>query len=146
MSSTLLGLAMLLLMPAGAMASSGQIASLEVQKYGSPVATIDLVSLETKIGDTDALNFLAKPKLKLGINSLTSAFGEFHKGQSANSLDELRIRFEGFLYSTAAMIRKGDPKLAKELVMSRDELWKVLTNPEKILASPETEWASPKEQ
>ena len=137
---------MLLVMSAGAMASPGQITSLEVPKYGSPPATVDLVALETKIGDTDAINFMAKLKLKVGINSLTSAFEEFHKGQSAKSLNELRLRFEDFLYSTAAMIRKGDPKLAKELVMSRDDLWKVLTNPEKILASPKTEWSSSTDQ
>jgi hypothetical protein len=37
-----------------------------------------------------------------------------------------------------AMLREGDPSLAEELVRSREELWKLLTNPQ-------ADWPSPTE-
>lgn len=105
------------------------MASLQVPGIGTPSGNIDLVALETKISNTSAINIFDKLKLKNGIDSLTSEIDQFHSGQSANSLGDLKLRFEDFLHSTVAMLRKGDPSLAEELVRSREELWKLLTNP-----------------
>ena len=113
LSSAVIGLAMTLVMSTGAIASPDQIAS-----------------LETKISNTSAINFIAKLKIKNDIDSLTEEIGQIHNGQSDISLRELKLRFEDFFHSTVVMIRKGDPSLAKELVMLREELWKILTIPE----------------
>ncbi|MDA1325600.1 MAG: hypothetical protein O3C34_12725, partial [Proteobacteria bacterium] len=137
-SSALIGLAMTLLMSTGAKAGPDQMASLQVPGIGKPSGNIDLVALETKISNTSAINIFDKLKLKNGIDSLTSEFDQFHSGQSANSLGDLKLRFEDFLHSTVAMLRKGDPSLAEELVRSREELWKFLT-------SPKAGWPSPTE-
>jgi hypothetical protein len=136
MLSAFAGLMLALLAPVSAMASPGQILALHGPGIASSSAKVDLVALETKIGETDALNFIAKLRLKLGIDSLKEAFGQFHKGESNSSLRELRGQYEEFLYTTAAKLREGDPKLARELVMSRDEIYQMLANPEKLLASP----------
>ena len=137
-SSALVGLAATLVLSAGAAATPGQIASLQVPGIQGTSHQVDLVALETKISNTDAINFIAKIKLKNGIDSLTSEFDQFHNGQSNNSLGDLRRRFDEFLFSTVAMLRNGDPTLADELVMSRDALWKILTDPKK-------EWPNPTE-
>lgn len=137
-SSALIGLAVTLLMFTGAKAGPDQMASLQVPGIGTPSGNFDLVALETKISNTSAINIFDKLKLKNGIDSLTSEFDQFHSGQSANSLGDLKLRFEDFLHSTVAMLREGDPSLAEELVRSREELWKLLTNPQ-------ADWPSPTE-
>ncbi len=137
-SSALIGLAVTLVMSTGATASPDQIALLMIPSLERPSTNIDLDALETKISNTNAINFLAKLKLKNEIDSLTNEIGQIHNGQSANSLGELKRRFEDFLRSTVAMLRKGDPLLAEELVMSREELWKMLTDSEAESPRPTT--------
>ena len=117
-------------MSAGAAADPDQFASLQILGIEKSLKNIDLDALETKISKTGALNVFAKLQLKNRIDSLTNEVGQIHNGQSDISLDELRQRFEKFFHSTVALLRKGDPLLADELAMSRDKLWKVLSNPE----------------
>ena len=129
-ASAFIGLALTLVMSAGVAADLDQLASLQVLGIEKSLKNIDLDALETKISKTGALNVFAKLQLKNSIDSLTSEVGQIHNGQSDISLDELRQRFEKFFHSTVALLRKGDPLLADELAMSRDKLWKVLSNPE----------------
>ena len=128
-SFALVALALALLIPTAANAGREQMAALQAPSMDTPSKGFDLVALETKLSNTDALNFIAKLKLRHGINSLTEEFGAFHSGRSTRSLSELRQRFEEFLYRTVASLREGDPSLARELALSRDDLWKLLTNP-----------------
>lgn len=127
--SALAGLAVTLAMATGAAASPDQIALLKVPGIESSSKKIDLGALEKKISNTDAITVFAKLELKNGIDSLTDEVGQIHNGQSSISFRELKQRFEEFLHGTVAMLRKGDPSLAEELSMSRDALWKVLTDP-----------------
>jgi hypothetical protein len=132
-SRVFLGLALAFLTPAAADAGADRMASLQLPPIeASPdgFERIDLAALETKISNTDAIDFLDKIRLKSGIDSLTEAFGRYHKGESARDLGALRHRFEDFLYSTVAMLRAGDPSLARELALSREALWKILTDPD----------------
>ena len=129
-ASAFIGLTMTLAMPAGATAAPDQLASLQVPGIERSSKNIDLGALETKISKTGALNIFAKLQLKNRIDSLTSEVDQIHNGQSDISLDELRQRFDKFFHSTVALLRKGDPSLADELVISRDKLWKVLSKPE----------------
>ena len=141
--SALAGLALTLLVPGAAMAGPEQLASLQISHVETPSSgpssgPFDLEALEAKIGDTDALNFIAKIRLKHGIDSLTEAFGEFHNGKSTKSLTELERGFEEFLYRTVGQLQKGDPSLARELALSRDAIWSLLTDPQ-------GDWPSPTE-
>jgi len=137
-SSALIGLAMTLVMSSRVAANPDQIASLQIPGMERSAKNIDLGALETKISNTDAINLFDKIKLKNGVDSLTNEFGQYHNGQSSISLGELTQRFEAFFRSTVAMLRKGDPSLAEELVMSRGKLLKILTEPQAELASPTT--------
>lgn len=130
-----MGLALSLAMSARASASPDPVALRQVPGMERPSGQVDLVALEEKISNTSAMTIFAKLELKSGIDSLTSEVGQIRSGESNTSLSELRKRFEEFLYSTAAKLRKGDPALADELVMSRDELWHVLTNPNKNITA-----------
>ena len=132
--SALIGLFVALVLSSGATAGPYQIAMLHTPSIETSSKNFDLDALETKIRNTDAINFFAKIELKIGIDSLINDFGQFHNGQSGASLRVLKARFEKFLRSTVAMLRKGDASLAEELVMSRDELWKTLNNPTKLFA------------
>ena len=128
--SAFMGLALSVAMSARASASPDPVALRQVPGMERPSGNIDLVALEEKISNTSAMTIFAKLELKSGIDSLTSEVGQIRSGQSNTSLTELKKRFEEFLYSTVAKLREGDPALADELAMSRDELWRVLTNPE----------------
>lgn len=122
------GLAVMLVMSSEAIASSNQIATLEIPGIERSSKNIDLGALETKISNTDAIDLFDKLKLKNRIDSLTNEVDQIHNGQSSISLSDLKRQFEEFFLSTVAMLRKGDPVLAEELVMSRNQLWQVLTD------------------
>jgi hypothetical protein len=136
--SVLAVLGLMLMAPATSIAGPEQLASLQVSPIGTPPGKFDLEALEVKLSNTDAINFVGKIKLKMGIDSLTEAFGEFHNGKSTKSLSELERYFEEFLYRTVGQLQKGDPALARELATSRDAIWSLLTDPQ-------GDWPSPTE-
>lgn len=133
-STAVMVLLMTLVVYAAAAAGPGQIASLEVSRFGSSSEDFDFGALETKIRNTDAIDLFSKISLKYEISSLIDEMARSHETKNAAGFTKQRERFEKLVDRTVIMLRKGDISFAKEVEDSREALWQILNSPEKLLA------------
>jgi hypothetical protein len=132
--TALMALAMTLVISTGAAAGPDQIASRDAPIFKTSSKNFDFCALETKIRNTNAIDFFSKINLKNEIDSLIDDFRNFQVGESAYSFGALKARFENLIRNTVAMLRKGDAALAEEIERSGEALWTTLNTPEKLVA------------
>lgn len=95
-------------------------------------ATLDLRSLEQRLRDTTAIGVFTKLSLKNQVDDLLREFREFHKSHDQTMLATLRQSFDLLLLKVLSLLQDSDPGLARDISSSRDELWSILTDPEKF--------------
>jgi len=98
----------------------------------APGATLDLSSLEQRLRDTKAIGVFTKLSLKNQVDDLLQEFREFHKSPDQAMLTKLRQAFDLLLLKVLSLLQDSDPGLARDISSSRDELWSILTDPEKF--------------
>ncbi len=74
----------------------------------------------------------AKLSLKNQVDDLLGQFKAFHGGQSAETLQDLRQRFELLVLKVVSVLQNGDPPLAAAVSSSREALWGLLADPKKF--------------
>jgi hypothetical protein len=102
-----------------------------------PVAatpTLDLNALQQRLRDTKAIGLFTKLSLKNQVDDLLAQFKAFHQGQSRNTLEQLRQKYELLLMKVVSLLQDGDPALASAVLSSRDAIWSILTDPNKFAA------------
>ena len=102
-----------------------------------PVAAapaLDLKGLEQRLRDTSAIGLFTKLSLKNQVDDLLAQFRAFHQGQSRNTLDQLRQKYELLLMKVVSLLQDGDPALANAVLFSREAIWSILTDPKKFAA------------
>ncbi|GAC1453292.1 MAG: hypothetical protein PVS2B3_14850 [Steroidobacteraceae bacterium] len=103
----------------------------------APVArapALDLNALEQRLRDTRAIGVFTKLSLKNQVDDLLTQFRAFHGGQSRVTLAQLRQSFEVLLMKVVSVLQEGDPALASAVSASREALWGVLRDPQKLAA------------
>ena len=95
-------------------------------------APLDLKTLEQRLRETGAIGVLTKLSLKNQVDDLVARFKTFHAGQRPPTLTELRPAFELLLMKVLSLLQDGDKALANDINASRDALWGVLTDREKL--------------
>jgi hypothetical protein len=93
---------------------------------------LDLKSLEQRLKETNAIGVLTKLSLKNQVDDLVAHFRAFHAGQRPPTLTELRPAFEMLLMKVLSLLQDHDAKLANEINQSRDAIWGVLTDRDKL--------------
>ena len=102
-----------------------------------PVAAapaLDLKGLEQRLRDTNAIGLFTKLSLKNQVDDLLAQFRAFHQGQSRNTLEQLRQKYELLLMKVVSLLQDGDPALANAVLFSREAIWSILTDPKKFAA------------
>ena len=102
-----------------------------------PVAaarTLDLNGLEQRLRDTHAIGLFTKLSLKNQVDDLLAQFKAFHQGQSGNTLEQLRQKYELLLMKVVSLLQDGDPALASAVLSSREAIWSILTDPKRFAA------------
>jgi hypothetical protein len=97
-------------------------------------ATLDLKGLEQRLRDTPAIGLFTKLSLKNQVDDLLAQFKAFHQGQSRNTLEQLRQKYELLLMKVVSVLQDGDPALASTVLSSREAIWGLLTDPKKFAA------------
>ena len=97
-------------------------------------ATLDLNALEQRLRDTKAIGLFTKLSLKIQVDDLLAQFKAFHQGQSRNTLEQLRQKYELLLMKVVSVLQDGDPALASAVLSSREAIWSILTDPKKFAA------------
>lgn len=93
---------------------------------------LDLRSLEQRLKETNAIGVLTKLSLKNQVDDLVARFRAFHSGQRPPTLPELRPSFELLLMKVLSLLQDRDTALANEINASRDAIWGVLTDRDKL--------------
>ena len=95
-------------------------------------APLDLTTLEQRLRGTGAIGTLTKLSLKNQVDDLIARFKTFHAGQRPPTLTELRPAFELLLMKVLSLLQDGDRALANDINASREALWGVLTDRDKL--------------
>ena len=93
---------------------------------------LDLKSLEQRLKETDAVGVLTKLSLKNQVDDLVARFRAFHGGQRPPTLGELKPAFELLLMKVLALLQDKDAALAKDIDRSRNAIWEVLADRDKL--------------
>ena len=82
--------------------------------------------------DTNAIGLLTKLSLKNQVDDLVTRFRAFHEGHKPPTLAELRPAFDLLLMKVLSLLQDKDTALAAEINASRDAIWSVLTDRDKL--------------
>ncbi len=93
---------------------------------------LDLDLLEQRLRETKAIGVFTKLALKNQVDDLLDKFRDFYQGRSNTSLAQLRQPYEMLILKVLALLQDSDPALARDLVESREAIWKVLSDREKF--------------
>jgi len=91
-----------------------------------------LKSLEQRLRETSAIGVLTKLALKNQVDDLIARFRAYHDGRQPPTLTELRSPFELLLMKFLSLLQDRDPALAKDINASRDAIWGVLSDRNKL--------------
>ena len=104
-----------------------------LQVHGLPQRpSLDLKTLEQRLKDTSAVGVLTKLSLKNQVDDLVARFRAFHGGQRPPTLAELRPSFDLLLMKVLSLLQDKDAALAKDIDVSRNALWEVLADRDKL--------------
>lgn len=94
--------------------------------------TLDLVSLEKRLRESDAIGIFTKISLKNQVGDLVDQFRAFHQGRGGTAIPELRERYNLLLLKVLSLLQDGDPLLARAIAASREPIWNLLADPAKF--------------
>ncbi len=89
-------------------------------------------TLEQRLRGTDAIGVLTKLSLKNQVDDLVARFRQFHAGHRPPGLSDLRPAFELLLMKVLALLQDSDRALARDINASRESLWAVLADRDKL--------------
>ena len=75
---------------------------------------------------------LTKLSLKNQEDDLVARFRAYHDGARPPTLPELRPAFDMLVMKVLALLQDRDPPLARDISTSRDTLWSVLADRQKL--------------
>jgi hypothetical protein len=103
------------------------------QPAAAPAApTLDLASLEQRLRDTRAIGVFTKLSLKNQVDDLLADFRAFYKATHVRPSAELRQRYDLLLLKVLSLLQDGDPPLAAAISSSKEAIWNILADPDKL--------------
>jgi len=93
---------------------------------------LDLKTLEERLRATNAIGVMTKLSLKNQVDDLITRFRQYHAGHRPPGLADLRPAFELLLMKVLSLLQDSDRALAHDINASRDALWAVLADRDKL--------------
>jgi hypothetical protein len=119
--------------PPSAAGKPASAAGAEPQPVATPApATLDLTSLERRLRDTRAIGVFTKLSLKNQVDDLLGDFRAFYKAANVRPSPELRQRYDLLLLKVLSLLQDGDPPLAAAISSSKEAIWSILADPNKL--------------
>ena len=119
--------------PPSAAGKPASAAAAEPQPAAAPAAaTLDLTSLERRLRDTRAIGVFTKLSLKNQVDDLLGDFRAFYKAAHVRPSPELRQRYDLLLLKVLSLLQDGDPPLAAAISSSKEAIWSILADPDKL--------------
>ena len=95
---------------------------------------MDLTALKTRLKDTKAIGIFTKLTLKNQVDDLMDKFRQHHAGRATPKITELRRSYDLLMMKVLSLLQDEDPKLATDIVASRERIWDLLADPKKFSA------------
>ena len=96
------------------------------------VQTLDLKALEKRLKDTNAIGVFTKLALKNQVDDLLVKVKGMHQGKVPPTAAQIRQSYDLLLMKVLTLLQDGDPPLAREVSVSREPLWGILSDPVKF--------------
>jgi len=93
---------------------------------------LDLKLLEKRLKETSAIGIFTKLALKNQVDDLLDKFRDYYQGHTKITLAQLRQPYEMLIMKVLTLLQDNDPRLAQDLLASREAIWSVLSDPEKF--------------
>ena len=93
---------------------------------------LDLPTLENRLRETKAIGVFTKITLKNQVDDLVSQFRDYHGRRGKATLAELRQRYDMLVLKLLSLLQDSDSTLAHTIVVSREAIWNILTDPAKF--------------
>ena len=99
-----------------------------------PVADppLDVTGLKARLQDSNAIGVLTKLALKNQVDDLLSTFRAHHQSGRKASVASLRQPYDMLVLKVLALVQDVDPPLARTVLASREAIWGILADPEKL--------------
>ena len=101
-------------------------------KATAPLPPLDLRTLEERLKGTSAIGVLTKLSLKNQVDDLIAKFRTYHAGARPPTLTDLKPSFDLLLMKVLSLLQDKDAALARDINASRDAIWGVLTDKQKL--------------
>jgi len=101
----------------------------------SPVDTLDLASLQTRLRKTKAISLRTKLAVKKESEELLERFRAYHAEHGTATLPELRRSYDSLFRKLYSLLEDADPPLARDIDRSRADIWAILADPIRFGAS-----------
>jgi len=95
---------------------------------------LDIAALEQRLKETHAIGLFTKLSLKNQVDDLLAQFKAHYRGNGAPPLSALRERYDLLMLKVLSLLQDGDPALAKTIGSSREAIWGILSDPNKLAA------------
>jgi hypothetical protein len=121
---------------AGPKAGAAPVAAASKPAAAAPkppaAATLDLATLEQRLRETRSIGVFAKLSLKNQVDDLLDQTRAYYRAQGKPPPTALRQRYEGLLLKVIALLQDGDAPLAAAIATSREAIWSILADPDKL--------------
>ena len=97
-------------------------------------APLDIAALEQRLKETHAIGLFTKLSLKNQVDDLLAQFKAHYRGNGAPPLSALRERYDLLMLKVLSLLQDSDPALAKTIGSSREAIWGILSDPNKLAA------------
>jgi hypothetical protein len=94
--------------------------------------TLDLAALEQRLRDTHSIGLFTKLSLKNQVDDLLDQARAYYRAQGKPPPTALRQRYEGLLMRVITLLQEGDAPLAAAIATSREAIWGILADPDKL--------------
>ncbi len=119
--------------PASTPTAKQPAASPPAQRSAGP-PPLDVAALEQRLKDTHAIGLFTKLSLKNQVDDLLAQFRAHFHGNGSPPLSDLRQRYDLLMLKVLSLLQDGDPPLAQTIGSSREAIWGILSDPNKLAA------------
>jgi hypothetical protein len=88
--------------------------------------------LEQRLRDTKAIGVFTKLSLKNQVDDLLGDFKALYKRAKPPPGPEFRQRYDLLLLKVLSLLQDGDPPLATAISSSKEAIWGILSDPDKL--------------
>ena len=107
-------------------------AGVAAQARPATQSPLDVPGLKTQLRDTPAMGSLTRLTLRNQAEDLLQEFRAHNRSGQETRVTALRQSYDMMVMKTLCIVQDDDPPLARTIFGSREAIWNVLADPEKI--------------